>query len=434
MKQRIFFLALVCLFFSCKMEIDAPDPARPKVEIRKSGNAVAFFRDGQPFRVKGVAGWTHLEEACEAGANSIRTYTTDSLGALLDQAQALGMTVMAGIYIGRAIEGFDYGNAEAVEEQKKWVRNVVETHKNHPALLCWAVGNEPDNGTREARELWPALNDLIRLVRKTDPDHPVTVVIEPGSVKDLVEHCPNVDFISINTFANLPQFINSYDEDLPYLITELGPQGPWEAPKTGWGAPIEPTMEKKMEMLEAYFQLMDQDSSRCLGSYAFFWGQKQEFTNTWFNFFLDSGEKNSLTDLIHQLWSQAPPRNHAPILGRLEVEELSLLTPPHLQTGQTYTFFIQAFDPEWDPLHFEWEIVPDGPFHTYIDGKGKVEIKPPALSDLEAKPMNEYFIVTIPGRTGPFRVFVKVTDGQGNGASANLPVFFVNPSLTGRVD
>lgn len=434
MKQRIFFLALVCLFFSCKMEIDAPDPARPKVEIRKSGNAVAFFRDGQPFRVKGVAGWTHLEEACEAGANSIRTYTTDSLGALLDQAQALGMTVMAGIYIDRAIEGFDYGNAEAVEEQKKWVRNVVETHKNHPALLCWAVGNEPDNGTREARELWPALNDLIRLVRKTDPDHPVTVVIEPGSVKDLVEHCPNVDFISINTFANLPQFINSYDEDLPYLITELGPQGPWEAPKTGWGAPIEPTMEKKMEMLEAYFQLMDQDSSRCLGSYAFFWGQKQEFTNTWFNFFLDSGEKNSLTDLIHQLWSQAPPRNHAPILGRLEVEELSLLTPPHLQTGQTYTFFIQVFDPEWDPLHFEWEIVPDGPFHTYIDGKGKVEIKPPALSDLEAKPMNEYFIVTIPGRTGPFRVFVKVTDGQGNGASANLPVFFVNPSLTGRVD
>ncbi|MFZ2897068.1 MAG: glycoside hydrolase family 2 TIM barrel-domain containing protein [Saprospiraceae bacterium] len=431
MRQHSFFLALVCLFFSCKVEIDAPNPARPKVEIRKTGNSVSFFRDGQPFRVKGIAGWSHLEEACEAGANSIRTYTTDNLGALLDQAHALGMTVMAGIYIGRAIEGFDYGNAEAVEEQKKWVKQVVEKHKDHPALLCWAAGNEPDNGTRDARELWPALNDLIRLIRETDPGHPVTVVIEPGSVKELVRNCPDVDFISINTFANLPNFVRSYEEDLPYLITELGPQGPWEAPKTGWEAPIEPTMEKKMEMLETYFQLMEQDSSRCLGSYVFFWGQKQEFTHTWFNFFLDSGEKNSLADLMHRLWSHAQPRNHAPILGRLEVEELPLWTPPHLHTGKTYTFFIQAFDPEWDPLRFEWEIVPDGPFHAFIDGRGKVEVKPPALKDLDAKPLNERFVVTLPDRTGPFRVFVKVTDGQGNGAAANLPVFFVNPSLTG---
>lgn len=435
MKWYCYLSAAICIASiasGCKVEIDAPALVhRPRVEIRKTGNSVAFFRDGQPFRVKGIAGWTHLEQACEAGANSIRTYTTGNLGALLDQAQALDMTVMAGIYIGRAIEGFDYGNAEAVEEQKKWVRNVVETHKDHPALLCWAVGNEPDNGTREARELWPALNDLIRHIRETDPDHPITIVIEPGSVKDLIEHCPDVDFISINTFANLPHFIATYDQDLPYLVTELGPQGPWEAPKTGWKAPVEPTAEKKMEMLETYYRLTEQDSARCLGNYVFFWGHKQEITHTWFNFFLETGEKKPLADLMHYLWSGSPPRNHAPVIGKMEVEEIPFWQPNNLNTGQTYNFYVQAFDPEWDPLNFHWEILPDGPFHAYIDGRGKVEIKPPALQGLDMNPMNERCVVIIPDRTGPFRVFVKVTDDQGNGASANLPVFFVNPSLTG---
>ena len=74
------------------------------------------------------------------------------------------------------------------------------------------------------------------------------------------------------------------------MITEWGPNGYWEAPKTTWEVSIEQTStEKKAVYFERYKKHIEPFKTKCLGSYAFFWGSKQEYTETWFGLFAKDG-------------------------------------------------------------------------------------------------------------------------------------------------
>ena len=55
-----------------------------------------------------------MEALAAAGANSVRTWSTDGAGDILDEAPRHGLTVTVGIWLGHERHGFDYGNAEAV--------------------------------------------------------------------------------------------------------------------------------------------------------------------------------------------------------------------------------------------------------------------------------------------------------------------------------
>lgn len=400
-----------------------------KVEIRKTTNGFRLYRNGSPYFVKGAAGTEHLELLKEAGGNSVRTYTTDGLDSLLDKAEALGLTVMAGIWIGRAYEGFDYSDSAAVARQKAELRSIVSRYKSHPALLCWAIGNEPNNGMKKSDELWSALRELIDIAHAEDPDHPVTVPIYPFAAQELAAKCPNIDFISVNAFANIVEFTDEYKLDKPFLFTELGIEGPWEAATTHWYAVIENNFAKKCEKVEAHYQYALRDTNRSLGSYVFYWGQKQEYTPTWFSFFAENGDKTALVDLMSRLWDGRQPANRAPLLNDLDVEELRNSASRELIAGRTYTASVKAFDPEQNPLRFHWEILPDGPFFTYVPGRGKTEIRPKQLEKLFIKEQGERIVFRAPVNFGPFRLFVHVYDGHGNACSANLPFFVTNENL-----
>lgn len=440
MKKAIYcfavcLLSVACLT-ACRKNVPANTMTTPagvsrKVEIRKTADGYRLYRNGTPWFVRGAAGTDHLELLKSAGGNSFRTYTTDGLDTLLDKAESLGLTVMAGIWIGRAYEGFDYSDKDAVSRQKEEVRAVVKRYKSHPALLCWAVGNEPNNGMKYHDDLWPALRELIDIVHAEDPDHPVTVPIYPFAAAELAEKCPNLDFISVNAFANIAAFAGSYDLDKPYLFTELGVQGPWEAATTHWYAVLEDRMAKKCEKVTAHYQYVLRDTARCLGSYVFYWGQKQEYTPTWFSFFAENGDKTALADLMFRLWGGGHPDNRAPLLDDLDVDELRNAAGRELIPDRIYTASVKASDPEQDTLRFQWEILPDGPFFTFLPGRGKTEIRPKQLENRIVENRNDRILFRAPGNFGPFRLFVHVFDGHGNACSANIPFFVTDNSLTG---
>src|SRR5664279_2368089 len=92
-----------------------------------------LLRNGQPYYVKGAVGSVHLEELAAAGGNSIRAGVQD-----LDRAQALGLTVLAGLPFGKQRSSFDYSDAARVEVQRRQIRETVEKYRDHPALLAWA--------------------------------------------------------------------------------------------------------------------------------------------------------------------------------------------------------------------------------------------------------------------------------------------------------
>lgn len=431
---------LLCLLFALSCHFQSQDagntekkwdqPTDRKVSVRRTEQGFQLFRNGARYYINGASGGHQLEWVKRAGGNSVRVYDTEGLDTLLDRAAALDLSVMVDLYVGRAMEGFDYHKEAAVAAQKERIKTTILKYKNHPALLLWAVGNEPDNATEDVSRLWPALNELIRMIHELDPDHPVTIPVYPQSVPTVLRACPDIDLISINAFSSLPEFVQTLTQDIPYIVSEFSSGGPWEEEnKTYWFAPIEPSIDRKRGKIRSNYQQLRSDSGRCLGSFVFYWGQKQEYTSSWFSFFSESGQKTPLVDLMFELWSNRQAPNRAPLLLDLGIDAPRSYPPGNLQAGEACIVSVQGKDPDGDPLKYRWEVIPDGPFDEFIPGKSKREIRPKAIELPDFVNEGNRFRFTVPDRPGPYRIYVYAEDGQGNSCSANLPVFFVNESL-----
>ena len=75
------------------------------------------------------------------GVNAVRTYTPPPRW-LLDAAQRHGLRIMAGLPVERSVAFLDYRKcANSIEEM---VRAEVRARAGHPAVLCYAIGNEID--------------------------------------------------------------------------------------------------------------------------------------------------------------------------------------------------------------------------------------------------------------------------------------------------
>ncbi|MEZ6106120.1 MAG: hypothetical protein R3B96_08420 [Pirellulaceae bacterium] len=68
--------------------------AQVRLDVR--GDRVVLTRGGEPYEVHGVGGQTDLAALAGLGGNSIRTWSTDGIDALLDEAHANGLTVCVG--------------------------------------------------------------------------------------------------------------------------------------------------------------------------------------------------------------------------------------------------------------------------------------------------------------------------------------------------
>ncbi len=403
-----------------------------KVQIVPVGNGFRLLREDRPYFIKGAAGRARPDLVRAAGGNAIRTYTTDGLDTLLDRAHALGLSVMAGIYLGRECEGFNYQDTLAVAQQHRMALDVVERHKHHPALLCWALGNELDNESEQPQLMWRRVNELALAVKNADPDHPVTTCVSfwAPSLKILFDGVPALDFVSINAFGNLWEVDQYFRQQIkqPYLISEWGTSGPWEVQRTEWSAPVEKSLrEKHTQIRDTYRRHIAANTSHCLGSFAFYWGQKQETSPTWFSFFSENGEKTTLVDLSYELWGGGKPANQAPVPDTILAAGQGVTRNRYLQSGAITDASVQATDPDGDPLSYRWEITPEGSVFN-PDDIGR-ELKPDSLRGLIVENAGKRIRFRVPAKTGPYRLAVLIRDGQGGAAYAALPFYAVNHQL-----
>jgi hypothetical protein len=284
----------------------------------------------------------------------------------------------------------------------------------------WGLGNEME-GSGDNPAIWRTVNEIARLAKSEDPDHPtMTVIAEAGGrkISQFVSLCPDVDVLGINSYAGLatlPKRLADAGLDRPYIITEFGPPGPWEVRKTGWGAPIEPTSTEKARIyLGHHAASIAAQAGRCLGSYAFLWGHKQEATATWFGMFLPSGERLGAVDAMTFAWTDRWPVNRAPELIALTTEPREAeLTP-----GKSLVARLDVTDPEGDPLTVRWELRSES-----VDRRlgGDRETEPPAHPEsfVQAKGLEATF--RAPAQPGAYRIFAYVYDGKGGAACANVP-------------
>ena len=406
------------LLLSGTGSLAAPVP----VELRQGDDGWELLRGGEPYLIKGAGGSASLERLAAAGANSVRTWSTDDAGRVLDEAHALGMTVTVGIWLGHERHGFDYGDPAQVEEQLNRARDAVLRYKDHPALLLWAVGNEMEGfeaGDNPA--IWKAVNDVAAMIKELDPHHPtMTVTAEIGGerIEQVHENCPAIDIHGINSYGGAPSIAERLREGgatKPYVLTEFGPVGSWEMPTTEWGAPYEQTSTAKADFYrQSYRQAILDNPGYALGSYAFLWGHKMEGTSTWFGMLLHNGAKLGPVDAMTELWSGKLPDDTAPT-----IEPIQISTSPEVEPGTVLEARTAIADAEGAEVRVEWVLRPES--GEYSTG-GDFRRSPPAVEGAIIEAQAATATIRLPQEPGPYRLFAYAYDPAGNAATANIPL------------
>ncbi len=161
-----------------------------------------------------------------AGFNAVRLYTMPPRW-LLDAAQKHGLRVMVGLPWEQHVAFLDdHARARSILER---IRAGVRECAGHPAVLCYAIGNEiPSSIVRwygpKRIEAW--LERLYESVKAIDPQAPVTYVNYPSTeYLDL----PFLDFLCFNVYleeqAQLQRYLARLQNlagDRPLVLAEVG--------------------------------------------------------------------------------------------------------------------------------------------------------------------------------------------------------------------
>jgi hypothetical protein len=393
------------------------------VELRQVDGQWQLLRDGEPYQIRGAGGSAHLDRLAAAGANSVRTWTPDNVGPLLDKAHSLGMTVTVGLWLEHERHGkIDYSDEEQVREQLEKIRAAVLRYRNHPALLLWGVGNEMEEyASGDDPRIWAAVNEVAEMIKELDPHHPtmtVTAELGGGRIEMVHKHTPAIDIHGINAYggaASIPERMQKGGATKPYVITEFGPRGPWESPTTDWGAPLEQTSTQKADFYRQTYQRAILDNpGMALGGYAFLWGDKMEGTATWFGMLLDDGSKIAVVDAMSELWTGEYPADRAPTIEPVTVDIATVIDP-----GTDILATVRVADPEGEAVSLRWALRPEsGDYATGGDFR-------PAIRDIDGAVLEAegaFAKVRMPDEPGAYRLFVYASDPAGNAATANIPL------------
>ncbi len=426
-KLFVFFLFLTFLINPFSGFGQAPAPGPIKVEMRQENGKWQLYRGGKPYYIKGVGGQSEMDRAVAYGANSIRTWGAGEAIAVLDEAHAKGLTVSFGLWVGCERQGFDYNDSKGVQAQLERFTEIVETYKDHPAILMWGIGNEMDLFYSDFK-VWNAVEDIAAMIKRVDPNHPtmtVTAGLDVAEVQLIMERAPSIDIYGINTYGGLigvDKEMRAYGWKKPYVITEWGPNGHWEVAKTKWGAPIEQTSSEKARDYTRRYELgIANDEEMCVGSYVFLWGQKQETTPTWYGLFLEDGSETEVMDVLEKSWTGKFPENRSPNIASMTMNGKKTYSSVYVKPGGKVEFEMNSSDPDNDPLKYRYEILPES---TDIKSGGDKESRPEPVAVVAKDGSTKGKLVfKAPRKVGAYRLFTYIYDGNGNAATANFPFY-----------
>lgn len=434
LKKSVNFITpfLVILFLLGCTHRDSTNK-KGKVHIEYRDGKYTLFRNGQPFNIRGAAGYTYLKELHEIGGNTIRTWDTANIGSILDQAQANNLAVVVGFYMPNSeYLDFFYKDSAKVNAQFRAFKKIIQKYKNHPAVLMWSVGNELTfHYQLTYNSFYRCFNNIVDMIHQEDPDHPVTTTLInfPPKAIFIIKARTSVDVLSFNIFgalSSLRRDIKKYSWFWkgPYLISEWGIDGPeLEYEHTSWKAYIENSSTKKAEQyLQRYQKEMPVEDRHFLGSLVFYWGQKQECTSTWFSLFSPEGAPTATVGVMQYIWTGKWPPHQAPKINLMLIDNKQAKDNLIFKPATIASAKVLMVEPDSTISRIEWHLYNED-WYRKNNISNEKKLAPIDSSIISSNNLGTTF--RTPDREGPYRLFVTIYNKYGYFATCNTPIYVV---------
>jgi len=293
-------LIFILLIFTCIPNIYA------QITIDNNNGNWELLVEEKPYEIKGATfGFdddidnydAHFKDLKFLGVNTIRTWATGkNTTKLLNSAHENGIKVMVGIWMRHGRPGmedddsFNYlENTQGKEDMYQNALNVVETYKNHPAVLTWGIGNEVylNTATDEEKIVYSQLLERIcSAIKQKDPIHPTTSIEAWTFGLDWWQtYVPSLDIYGLNSYgpgANiLADELDKKGIDKPYILTEFGVTGEWDIKQEINGVKVEPGDNQKYDAILNGYSNWIQNKPTNLGVFVFHYATGNEFIAPW---------------------------------------------------------------------------------------------------------------------------------------------------------
>ena len=274
--------------------------------IAKNNGNWELLVDSNPYEIKGdTFGFnkdidnydTSFKDLKFLGVNTIRTWATgENTPKLLDAAHANGIKVMLGIWMRHGRPGmedddsFNYiENTKGKEDMFQNAIHVVDTYKNHPAVLIWGIGNEVylNTATDEEKLAYSTLLERIcSAIKQKDTEHLITSVEAWTFGLDWWQkHVPSLDIYGLNSYgpsANLlEEELKKKGINKPYILTEFGVTGEWDIKQKINDVIVEPNDTEKYDTILNGYNNWIKNKSKNLGVFVFHYASGNEFMAPW---------------------------------------------------------------------------------------------------------------------------------------------------------
>ena len=391
--------------------------------VEKIDNNWMLKVDGQPFAVKGATfGYdkdvdnydTYFKDLQFLGVNTVRTWATgENTPQLLDAAERHGIKVMVGIWMRHGRPGmedddhFDYlTDTEGMEAMYNTAVEVVETYKNHPAVLTWGVANEVylNMATDEEKlEYSKFLEKVCSKIKTLDANHPITSVEAWTFGLDWWEkYVPSIDIYGLNSYgagANfLQEELDKRNIDKPYIITEFGVTGEWDVQADKNGVKIEPSDTDKYDAIAKGYKDWISTKRSCLGVYVFHYSSGSDFGGVWLMSHFN-GMYRPAYWAIREAYTGNTPENRIPSIKAFSLPD------SNYKSGTWIPVTLDVTDAENDELHISFHYN-----HREGSRRRRNSIKP--LN--HRGDMDKGFEIQLPKEHGAIKVYAYAKDSFNN--------------------
>lgn len=433
MNKNLFqIILLLCAFSS---------PLNAQTTLEKTEESWSMMVDGNPFEVKGVTfGYdqdpknfeSYFKDLQFLGVNTIRLWATnENTKQLLDTAHKYDIKVMVGIWMRHGRPGmedddsFNYLEDEAgMEAMYNDAIRVVETYKNHPAVLTWGIGNEVylNTATDAEKEAYSKLLERIcGKIKTLDSNHPITSVEAwTFGLEWWQKYVPSIDIYGLNSYGTGASFLQAELDkraiDKPFIITEFGVTGEWDITEEKNGVKLEPTDTQKYEAITVGYTDWIKNKPSCLGVYVFHYGNGNTFLAPWLLTHYDTKYRPQYW-AIRKAFTGKEPINHMPKINAFQ------LPGSEIQSGTWIPVTLNVSDIEKEELEFNFS-------YNQRTGSRKRRDQIKALNFRGNQ--TDGFEIQLPAEHGPIKVYVNVSDSYGNVGIASTSIVVLDEKAKAR--